>query len=146
MPSPDAKEEAHTSPKLQHSNPQLMPLAQQMPAVQKVPWRQQVASASGVATSPVTVATALAAAPNAAHTKASGQHTPAATLPEMLAATVPPLTQREPGGQHWPEQIIPPGQPPPPAPPPEEAAAALGSLHLLPWQVLGGLQQVSPQV
>jgi hypothetical protein len=145
VPSPDANDEAHTSPRLQHSRPQLIPLAQQMPAVQKVPWRQQVASASGVATSPVTVATALAAAPNAAHTKAKGQQTPAATLPEMLAATEPPLTQRDPGGQHWPEQIIPPGQPPP-APAAAAAAAALGSLHLLPWQVLGGLQQVSAHV
>lgn len=144
MLSPVARDVEHTSPRLQHRRPQLIPLAQQIPAVQKVPWRQHVASASGVATSPVTVATALAAAPNAAHTNAIGQHTPAATFPDMLAARLPPLTQREPGGQHWPEHIIPPGQPPAAAL--AAAATALGSVHLLPEQELGGRQQVSAHV
>jgi hypothetical protein len=120
-----------------------MPLAQQMPLVQNVPWRQQVASASGVATRPVTVAAALAAVPNAAHTKAKGQHTPADTLPEMVEATLVPLTQRDPAGQHEPEQTMPLGQPPaPPAPPapPPPLSAALGSVHVLPEQTPGGRQ------
>lgn len=139
--SPVARDAEHTSPRLQHTRPHAMPLAQQTPLVQNVPWRQHVASASGVPTIPVTAAATLPLRLNAAQTKASGQQTPAATLPERLAATLPPLTQREPAGQHCPEQMRPLGQPPS-AP---GGARALASAHLLlPEHVDGGRQHASP--
>lgn len=142
--SPDTSDAAHVSPSAQHSRPHEMPEAQHRPEdVQKDPCLQQVESLSGVPMTPVTtVATLLM--PKPAQTEDVGQHTPADTLPEILEPMLPPLTQREPDGQHAPEHRSPLGHAAaPPGPPAPAAGGALGSAHALPEQTLGGRQQPS---